>query len=61
MANVTGDSIKGAIRRNVSRDARIMTDSFASYRGLGKEFASHEYVEPQRRRVRPWRGSHEHR
>lgn len=21
-----------------------MTDSFASYRGLGKEFASHEYV-----------------
>jgi transposase-like protein len=44
MANVTGESIKGAIRRNVSRDARIMTDSFASYRGLGKEFASHEFV-----------------
>jgi transposase-like protein len=44
MANVTGAEIKGAIRRNVARDARIMTDSFASYRGLGKEFASHEYV-----------------
>lgn len=44
MANVTGDSIKGAIRRNVDREARIMTDSFASYRGLGKEFASHEFV-----------------
>lgn len=44
MANVTGIELKGAIRRNVSRDARIMTDSFKSYRGLGKEFASHEYV-----------------
>jgi transposase-like protein len=44
MANVTGLELKGAIRRNVSRDARIMTDSFKSYRGLGKEFASHEYV-----------------
>ncbi|HEY5058025.1 MAG TPA: IS1595 family transposase [Gaiellaceae bacterium] len=44
MANVTGAEIKGAIRRNVARGARIMTDSFASYRGLGKEFASHEYV-----------------
>jgi len=44
MANVTGDELKGAIRRNVAREARIMTDSFASYRGLGKEFASHEFV-----------------
>jgi transposase-like protein len=44
MANVTGDEIKGAIRRNVARDTRIMTDSFKSYRGLAKEFASHEYV-----------------
>jgi transposase-like protein len=44
MANVTGLELKGAIRRNVSREARIMTDSFKSYRGLSKEFASHEYV-----------------
>jgi transposase-like protein len=44
MANVTGLELKGAIRRNVSREARIMTDSFKSYRGLAKEFASHEYV-----------------
>jgi transposase-like protein len=44
MANVTGFEIKGAIRRNVARESRIMTDSFKSYRGLGKEFASHEYV-----------------
>jgi transposase-like protein len=44
MANVTGLELKGAIRRNVAKDARIMTDSFKSYRGLHKEFASHEYV-----------------
>jgi transposase-like protein len=44
MANVTGFELKGAIRRNVARESRIMTDSFKSYRGLGKEFASHEYV-----------------
>src|SRR6266542_2210733 len=44
MANVTGVEIKGAIRRNVAREARLMTDAFASYRGLGKEFLSHEYV-----------------
>jgi transposase-like protein len=44
MANVTGDELKGAIRRNVARESRIMTDAFRSYRGLGKEFASHEYV-----------------
>jgi transposase-like protein len=44
MANVTGLEIKGAIRRNVSPGARIMTDSFKSYRGLAKEFLSHEYV-----------------
>jgi transposase-like protein len=44
MANVTGLELKGAIRRNVSREARIMTDSFKSYRGLSKEFVSHEYV-----------------
>lgn len=44
MANVTGLEIKGAIRRNVAKESRIMTDSFKSYRGLGKEFASHEYV-----------------
>jgi transposase-like protein len=44
MANVTGDELKGAIRRNVSRESRIMTDSFKSYRGLAKEFAAHEYV-----------------
>lgn len=44
MANVTGEELKGAIRRHVDREARIMTDDFKSYAGLGKEFASHEIV-----------------
>lgn len=44
MANVTGDEIKGAIRRNVARTAHMRTDSFRSYAGLGSEYASHEVV-----------------
>jgi transposase-like protein len=44
MANVTGDEVKGAIRRHVARESRIMTDSFRSYAGLGSEFTSHETV-----------------
>jgi transposase-like protein len=44
MANVTSDSLKGAIRRHVAREAHIRTDSYPSYRGLGEEFASHEMV-----------------
>lgn len=41
MANVTGRELKGAIRRHVDPSATLMTDSFASYRGLDKEFADH--------------------
>jgi transposase-like protein len=44
LANVTGAELKGVIRRHVDPSARIMTDSFASYRGLDKEYASHESV-----------------
>jgi ISXO2-like transposase domain len=44
LANVTGAEIKGAILRNVDRAARLHTDSFASYRGLGSAYASHEVV-----------------
>ena len=44
MANVTGDSIGGAIRRNVDRKAHLRTDSFSSYKKVGKEYASHESV-----------------
>ena len=44
VANVTGDSLKGAIRTHVDPRARIMTDAFQSYQGLADEFASHETV-----------------
>lgn len=44
VANVSGDTIKGVIRQHVDTEARIMTDAFKSYRGLDKEFASHQYV-----------------
>lgn len=44
MANVTGDALKGAIRRNVARTAHMRTDSYSSYKGLAAEFASHETV-----------------
>ncbi len=41
MANVTGKELKGAIRRHVDPSATLMTDSFASYRGLDQEYADH--------------------
>lgn len=44
MANVTGAELKGAIRRHVDPSARMMTDAWRGYAGLGKEFASHEIV-----------------
>lgn len=45
IANVSGDELKGAIRRHVSPDARIMTDSFRSYQGLSAEYAAHQTVD----------------
>src|SRR6185312_8417489 len=44
MANVTAESIGGAIRRNVDREAHLRTDSFSSYKLVGREFSSHEVV-----------------
>jgi transposase-like protein len=50
---VTAATLKGAIRENVDRSSRIMTDELNSYRGIGKEFKGghhtvkhslHEYV-----------------
>jgi hypothetical protein len=42
---VDGATLKGAIRENVDRKARIMTDEWAAYRGIGTEFAGgHEIV-----------------
>lgn len=45
MANVTAESLGGAIRRHVSRDAHLRTDAFNSYKKVGKEYASHETVD----------------
>ena len=40
--DVTGKTLKTAIRHNVDRRARIMTDELRAYNGLDKEFAGHE-------------------
>jgi transposase-like protein len=45
MANVTGDSLGGAIRRHVARDAHLRTDSYPSYKKVGAEYASHLTVD----------------
>jgi len=39
IADVSGKTLKGAIREMVDKQARIMTDDFVSYTGIGKEFA----------------------
>jgi transposase-like protein len=52
IANVTGDELKGAIRRHVNPEARMMTDSFRSYAGLGAEYAAHETVDHWKEYVR---------
>lgn len=44
LATVTGAGLKDAVRKHVAPDARVMTDSFPSYRGLDRDFASHETV-----------------
>ncbi len=41
---VTAKSLKGAIREEVEPEARVMTDGFSSYQGLGKEFAEHGVI-----------------
>lgn len=52
VANVTGDELKGAIRRHVNPEARMMTDSFRSYAGLSAEYAAHETVDHWKEYVR---------
>ena len=36
---ISADELQGAIRENVDKGARIMTDEFPSYRGIGREFS----------------------
>jgi transposase-like protein len=44
MANVTGADLSAAMRRHISPSANLRTDSFPSYKKIGREFASHEIV-----------------
>jgi transposase-like protein len=45
VANVTGETLKAAIREEVDNRARIVTDENSAYRGIGSEFAGgHESV-----------------
>jgi transposase-like protein len=41
---VNGATLKGQVRKHVDLSAHIMTDDWRPYRGLRKEFASHEFV-----------------
>jgi hypothetical protein len=42
---VTGENVKDIVRQEVARSARILTDEYIGYRGLGDEFeGGHETV-----------------
>ena len=42
--NVTGKTLKDAIRNNVTKESKIVTDDHVGYIGLDKEFVSHQVV-----------------
>jgi transposase-like protein len=44
IADVTAKTLQFAIRENVDRRARIMTDEHVSYAGIGRYYPSHETV-----------------
>jgi transposase-like protein len=44
MANVTGAELGDVMRKNIDPSAHLRTDSFPSYKKVGREFASHEAV-----------------
>jgi transposase-like protein len=45
VANVSGKTLKGAIRECVDKSATIMTDEWPSYRGIGRDFnGGHRFV-----------------
>src|SRR5436853_710284 len=44
VSHVTAKNLKSLIREHVDREAQLMTDSFKLYKGLHKEFASHDTV-----------------
>lgn len=45
VSTVSGKTVKDIIRKNVSKQATIMTDQFPVYNGLDKEYARHEVVD----------------
>jgi transposase-like protein len=50
VANVTGETLKAEIRRMVHPSARIISDEFTAYWGIGKEFAGgHDHVSHSRK------------
>jgi transposase-like protein len=59
IADVTGDTLKDAIRDVVDPRAHIMTDEHHGYRGIGNEYASHQTVRHEG--IRSRRCEHEHR
>lgn len=50
--NIKRGTLQSVIRLNVEDTAHIMTDSLASYKGLGKHFASHDAVDHSKEYVR---------
>ena len=44
IADVSGRTLKGAIREIVDKQARLMTDDFVSYNGIGNEYAGGHHV-----------------
>jgi transposase-like protein len=45
VANVSGKTLKGAIRECVEKSATIMTDEWPAYRGIGRDFnGGHRFV-----------------
>src|SRR5258706_10128448 len=45
MKHITAKNLRAHINEHVASEARIMTDGFASYKGLDKEYKSHEVVD----------------
>jgi transposase-like protein len=45
VARVNVNTLKDVLEKNVSKDARLMTDAAPMYRGTGKQFAGHEWVD----------------
>jgi len=49
VADVSGKTLKGHIRKHVDKSARIVTDEWLAYQGLDKEFAGHDTVDHGRK------------